>query len=159
MQGDVQGRCRVRQPADRDAIHTGTGDYPDVGERDPAGDLQDRCTVYGVRCTGAKSDRPTNVRDQPVIQEDCVRLRLQRGFKLVQIRHLDLNEFQRLHTFGSGDRPLYQLWSPTSIARGTRTSAPNGATSRPPLSCCTTVPPTAKGRGAMAGGPPPAGRR
>src|SRR3989338_6595950 len=109
MQGDVQGRCRVRQPADRDAIHTGTGDYPDVGERDPAGDLQDRCTVYGVRCTGAKSDRPTNVRDQPVIQEDCVRLRLQRGFKLVQIRHLDFNECPRFRTFGSGDRPLYQL--------------------------------------------------
>ena len=42
-------------------------------------------------------------------------------------------------------------WSPTGIARGTRTSAPSGATSRPPIGCCTTVPPTAFGRGAMAG--------
>src|SRR3989338_9132296 len=44
-----------------------------------------------------------------------------------------------------------RVWSPTGIVRGTRTSAPSGATSRPPISCCTTVPPTAKGRGAMAG--------
>ncbi|MDP3723596.1 MAG: hypothetical protein Q8R91_08890 [Candidatus Omnitrophota bacterium] len=42
-------------------------------------------------------------------------------------------------------------WSPTSRARGTGNSAPMGATSRPPIGCCTTMPPTAEGRGAMAG--------
>jgi len=45
----------------------------------------------------------------------------------------------------------HRVWSPTGRARGTGNPAPMGATSRPPIGCCTTVPPTAEGRGAMAG--------
>ncbi|MBI2093899.1 MAG: hypothetical protein HYT88_04170, partial [Candidatus Omnitrophica bacterium] len=47
------------------------------------------------------------------------------------------------------------LWSPTGIARGTCDDAPMGATSRPPAGLGTTMPPTAEGRGAMAGSKEP----
>ncbi|MBI2174877.1 MAG: anthranilate synthase component I family protein [Candidatus Omnitrophica bacterium] len=68
--------------------------------------------------------------------------------------HLALERLRDAQACLREQAPLLQSspwWSPTGRARGTSNNAPMGATSRPPAGISTTMPPTAGGRGAMAG--------
>ena len=74
------------------------------------------------------------------------------GWRLRQGRSVGVTPAPLDRRTGAATRQHGQsLWSPTGRARGTDTPAPMGATSRPPIGGCTTMPPTAEGRGAMVG--------
>jgi hypothetical protein len=86
IEADVQGRSRVRQGADADAIDAGLGDVAQVRQRDAAGRLQQharRDRVAAAHCLA-------QVGGNPVVEQDYVGIRLEGHVELGQVVHLDL---------------------------------------------------------------------